>query len=758
VDIQAAFKITAGVTGQQAIDKLHDSVGKLNEGITKIPGMAKAAGMALVGLGAGVSLAVLKGKFDDMVESMLRIKDGAEKVGSTVEKFGALAQAARVTGDDIGVIESGIIKMNKALAGSDDEAKGAAKALSAIGLNIADLRRMDPADAFTSIAVALSKFQDSGGKTALVMDVFGKNGAQLLPFLKDYVEIGDQISKVTAKQAEEAENYDRAVRRLTASKQDLYKVIGVQLLPVANDFVTALLNVSNGTNGVKSAAKGLADDGTFTSVFREGARAAAAMLDVVDLVGKALMQVADSARVVWNDIKVLMSGLNVLNPVAQYDRVTNGKGLLDDFKATVEERNKFLDEANKRMAARFGGSLTPYTDALEKQFTQRDSGVTAPDAKKGSLAGYQSRTPTQQQVADPFQTALDSLGRDAAKFQWQTEHIQQYAEKIDSAREAQVRFDVEQGKFKDLTETQKTLLIMQAEAVDRYAEQLRHAKIALDVTNQTKAIEANTDALGENKLQRDMAAFSQQLENQGITLGTELYAKLTNARRQALERAKEQRANPLLGIQEGMADLGDMVADKATQMKDLLTGAFNSATDALTNFVMTGKLNFKDFARSILADLAKMIIKQQLFNLLSAGKNLLFGGGSVTVSGTPSIAAMAANGAAFDGGVRAFASGGVVNQPTLFKFAQGGAMRNGLMGEAGPEAILPLKRDSAGRLGVAASGGGTGDINVVVQVSPSGGSESVNKSGRMGDLGKMVGAAVRAEIVKQQRPGGLLYA
>ena len=74
---------------------------------------------------------------------------------------------------------------------------------------------------------------------------------------------------------------------------------------------------------------------------------------------------------------------------------------------------------------------------------------------------------------------------------------------------------------------------------------------------------------------------------------------------------------------------------------------------------------------------------------------------------TPAAAApaAAANGAYFDSGIAAFANGGtfsdsIVNSPTLFQFADGGATRNGVMGEAGPEAIMPLKRGSDGRLGV----------------------------------------------------------
>lgn len=70
----------------------------------------------------------------------------------------------------------------------------------------------------------------------------------------------------------------------------------------------------------------------------------------------------------------------------------------------------------------------------------------------------------------------------------------------------------------------------------------------------------------------------------------------------------------------------------------------------------------------------------------------------------------AAKGASFDGHVARFALGGIVNSPTPFQFASGAGFHHGLMGEAGPEAIMPLKRDSSGRLGV--SGGSGKAINI----------------------------------------------
>ena len=110
---------------------------------------------------------------------------------------------------------------------------------------------------------------------------------------------------------------------------------------------------------------------------------------------------------------------------------------------------------------------------------------------------------------------------------------------------------------------------------------------------------------------------------------------------------------------------------------------------------------------SRLIDQAFKPIEDALFRAFSGtgtgGGGGLFGWIGSAIGGLFGIGGFAKGGAfAQAGEITAFARGGVVNRPTVFPFARG----IGLMGEAGPEAILPLRRGPGGRLGVEANSGG----------------------------------------------------
>ena len=224
------------------------------------------------------------------------------------------------------------------------------------------------------------------------------------------------------------------------------------------------------------------------------------------------------------------------------------------------------------------------------------------------------------------------------------------------------------------------------------------------------------------------------LVEEGVISTEDLRKKLEEAVA-ALNKAE----SPLESFRSGL----QKVFQEAMNLNEALATAGVQAVqqfgDAFADFVATGKSSFAELTQSILQDLSRMLATAALFK----GLSLIPGVGGFL--GLPGFA---------DGGVIAknkivpFAYGGIVNKPTLFPMANGA----GLMGEAGPEAIMPLRRGRDGKLGVEASGG-VG--NVVVNVDASG-SRVQGDQPNAKALGSAIGAAVQAEIVRQKRPGGLL--
>lgn len=151
---------------------------------------------------------------------------------------------------------------------------------------------------------------------------------------------------------------------------------------------------------------------------------------------------------------------------------------------------------------------------------------------------------------------------------------------------------------------------------------------------------------------------------------------------------------------------------------------------------------FKDMARAVLKQAFELMVIKPILDGL-------FGGGSGGGSGLIGSIFGFANGGAFSNGkVTAFANGGVVNSPTIFPMANGA----GLMGEAGPEAIMPLKRGKNGKLGVQVEGG---QQPVVINQSfnfAANGDESVKRI--IAQEAPRIANLTQKQILDQRRRGG----
>lgn len=237
----------------------------------------------------------------------------------------------------------------------------------------------------------------------------------------------------------------------------------------------------------------------------------------------------------------------------------------------------------------------------------------------------------------------------------------------------------------------------------------------------------------------------------------------------------------------------DNAANASGNAKQAFTSMFDQMNTALTNFVTTGKLNFASLTSAILQDLAKMAMQaaeSKIFGMImdSFGGNTGFssfnmgsgasaGGMGFTGIGSESASASSAVSTSFSGsalgyakggtfinGVQMFADGGafsngIYNSPTAFAMAGSGM---GVLGEAGPEAVVPLTRGKNGKLGIAASGGGaaqsssTGGDTYNITVNVTGGSTNDQTGSVVSQaVYNQMQAIAKNEIVKANRSGGV---
>ena len=275
----------------------------------------------------------------------------------------------------------------------------------------------------------------------------------------------------------------------------------------------------------------------------------------------------------------------------------------------------------------------------------------------------------------------------------------------------------------DLLATKDRLGEIDSESLKKQLDILRVEELKLD---QTKQLTAAQIAYRQEIEKLDLAK-----QQAGGLLTGQRKADDETARARALQNFEDQKKG-ILGVTEAQIKSAEVLRDTTTQQQtyvDLFKQAFKGMEDAIVNFTKTGKLSFKDMINSFIEGLLRYEIQQQQIALFSgmggAGGLAKLFYGAMSGVGTPGSNSFVgplmdsgplkldAKGSVYDTGLMQFAKGGmftnsIVSQPTLFKFAKG----TGLMGEAGPEAIMPLKRDSNGNLGVRSGGGNNVDVVV----------------------------------------------
>jgi hypothetical protein len=196
----------------------------------RIAASVGAAGLAIgaaLGVGSVTAIGALLRAQVDAIDGFNDLKDAT---GASIENISGLDDLARRTGVSFDTAGAALVKFNAALKDAKADSEQA-KVFKAIGLDVAELKRLDPAEAMRLTAVALNQFADDGEKARAVQVLFGKSLQEVAPLLKDLGEAGKLNATVTTQQAEEAEKLNKQLFALQANANDAGRAIVKALVP-----------------------------------------------------------------------------------------------------------------------------------------------------------------------------------------------------------------------------------------------------------------------------------------------------------------------------------------------------------------------------------------------------------------------------------------------------------------------------------------------------------------------------------------------
>ena len=538
-------------------------------------------------------------------------------------------------------------------------------------------------------------------------------------------------------------SFDSASGRLRAfqkAQTELAQAIGLQLLPAFTPLITAVTELIRKFASLPGPAKAVTAGvvGITAALVALGPVITGA-IGLIKALGVATLLAAGP----WVALAAGITAAAVALASYQTQAQKTAKGAATGDAAAIKKANDELYVVNQKIT----DTVEARSKATGRERATLDRQVQAlrrdkAELQKGLTAGKTTLAAQDQTGGLDISTAPTDKKDKAKKGKPRESKLSELTRELGLAQDI---FDI-QGR------------VLQARASENKAlETTRQAQIELrQITDQMAAVRADKDLPAAEKLQKIAA-----LELQSKTLSRQLAYDL-NAQEQ--EKAKNA------------ADAIQRLVDEQALMQAKLDG--NEAEVILSQQIRDLKKQFpalnEEDARTILESTNKLKeqfqaaeqMKQLYADIGTSIKSGVVDAITSAVDGTKTLADVATDmlknianklldiavNLALFGAISGTGTGGGLLGGLFKKRAMGGSVTGGspyLVGERGPELFMP------GRSGGIAPAGSFGGANVTVNVDASGSSVQGNQPDAAA-LGRAIGAAVQAELIKQKRPGGLL--
>lgn len=391
----------------QSLQNLSNQVGGLND---RISGLQATIGNVTSFAIAGVSLATLGNKVVGVLDSMGELDDLSQKIGTSVESLSRIQKVAKVFGVDFaGSVDPALVKFSRGLTSVDEKSSKTAKALAAIGVSAKDSagKLRDPGEVMIEVAKNLQRYEDGAGKAAVVTDLFGKSGADLMPFLNDLAENVDNFSAVTPEAVKQATGLQDKFGFLAQRTDEAFTSMVTVALPAMSDLAEGFTDVMKSEDDlVNKSGLGEWADNLAVGLAR--------VADVAFLIPRALSTVSSSFGVVGEDIKVIQKMAEVANPLNAAKMVLDGRSPTKELQKVIAERNSVLDSANKKYEDLWDKPANLFEQAVLKRISNRVTDAARPPApppEDGKDLNYNSGNDEAAKDAERQAEAYENLTR-----------------------------------------------------------------------------------------------------------------------------------------------------------------------------------------------------------------------------------------------------------------------------------------------------------------------------------------------------------
>lgn len=802
--IDLIAKVGGFVAGMEKAERSSGKWRKQIESDAKAVGSAissvgvAAAGAAVAASAAGIAL--LKSTSDQITET----DRWAKSLRVSTQELLAwqfAAEKAGVSGDQMADIFKDIgDKIGDAVLNKSGEA---VDALNALGLSADKLSKTTPDKQLLAIGEALSKVSTNAGKIT-ILESLGNDLSKLLPLFDN----NNEKLKSFIQQAK-----DYGVAPDAKSINDLLKVnelfqdIDAQVKGLKIEIASGLAKVDlSQLNRSLSDVKNILTDPSvlqgLASLVSQIAGLAGWMAKAASEAGK--LAVASGNRMAALGGNVDMSNIDQINERIEYlQRNLSGRngfysqgesffgwltGGDDSVKTLSEELKGLIDQRERLSKQKNAVNLPPTTQATTAPAGSFALGVNEVNGKPTVDAGA-------KKLEGAFKATEQSYLRQIAL-------IDTTGKKTAEVTEQQkLQFDIADGKLEGLNATQRQRLEQLATEVDRLnavkkanEDNLKVAEYVANLQreNANSAATLNADIVGagmgdktrdrmrerlaverefnEKRADLQLRYLTGEIRNQGE------YDRYTGE----LEKAQAERlgnyesyyqqidqldADWVTGARDGLANWVDDATNYSSQAASAMQSAMSGITSNIVDMLNDNEASWNDWSVSVLKSIQTVLVNMAIANAVSSiGSLFSFGAtaGGSTPSGSYASAAagvkLNAKGGVYESADLSKFSNSIVNSPTMFAFAKGA----GLMGEAGPEAIMPLTRAADGSLGVRAldsgqgQGGGLsvsiGDINFNSQTQQPASQGIASAAGR-----QLTDAILRTVNDEVSRPGTPLW-